>query len=274
MAKHINTPFTLDAPYPIDTRTQVSTYDDLAYIPVVYIGLKCYVVSEDAEYRYKSSGWQKIVYGGTSGSVDWGSIGGSLGDQEDLIQALSNKFNVSGGTISGDVFGQGIFEAVNFILTGSTASTPGEVGYIPYEGAIRDININDKIIESSATIAQIIQATGGVLITKEFLETKLKENPQKVIEEFPYTLTNSDFNYVLFLKNGVTPATVVIPAGLSVNFCCGMVQKGVADITLVERDNAILVNPVGFKIRGKNHAVFIEKNLNTTEYNILGDTKI
>jgi hypothetical protein len=274
MSKKINTPFTVLAPFPIDTRTQVSSVSGLNQIPVVYIGLKCYVVDEDIEYRYKATGWVPINTQGTSTSV-WGSITGSLSDQTDLNSILNQKFNTSGGTITGDVIGQGTFEGINFILTGSTGSNPGEPGYIPYSGAVSDIDINNKIITSTTTIAQLKAASSGVLITREFLQNTLKtENLQKLVFDTPYTLSEDDFNYVLFIMNGETNFTVNVPLSLPDNFCCGLIQKGESDVNFQAGLGVILVNPTGYKIRGKNHAVFIEKNLNTAEVNLLGDTKL
>lgn len=47
--------------------------------------------------------WIISSTGGGEGSADWGSIGGSLPDQSDLMDSLSNKLNLTGGTVYGQI---------------------------------------------------------------------------------------------------------------------------------------------------------------------------
>ena len=125
MSLHQNTNFTIHAPGPIDSRLQVNTYASLSNIAVKYIGLKTYVVDEDKEYRYLSSGWTPIEVSNGGGSAQWGSIAGNIADQEDLQVELGLKYNKSGGTIFGNVDVLGTVEAVNFLISGSSAASNG-----------------------------------------------------------------------------------------------------------------------------------------------------
>jgi hypothetical protein len=151
MSKPISTNFVVNAPKPIDSRMQVSTYAELANIPIKYIGLKTYVADEDSDYRYKSTGWVKIELGGSGGGAVWGSITGSLPDQTDLNAALNLKFNKTGGIISGETTVTADLYAYNMIVYGSepsvelpypvtvaapaTASSAGLAGQIAYDAS-------------------------------------------------------------------------------------------------------------------------------------------
>jgi hypothetical protein len=123
MAKGLNTGLYINAPEPVDGRLKVSTYAGLALIPIVYIGLKTYVVDEDKEYRYYSSGWAIWNPGVGGGSSVWGSITGSIANQSDLILELGYKYDKTGGYVAGSVEVRDAVTASNVILTGSSASS-------------------------------------------------------------------------------------------------------------------------------------------------------
>jgi len=126
MAIPLNTNFLPGVPAPLDARTQVQTYGDLANIPVKYIGLKVYVVDDDTEYRYYATGWEIWATigggGGGGGSAVWGSITGTLANQTDLVNELALKFDKIGGTITGRTTILADAEGYNFILVGSSLS--------------------------------------------------------------------------------------------------------------------------------------------------------
>jgi hypothetical protein len=123
MSKRLNTNFNLLAPAPLDARTQVSTYAGLATIPIVFIGLKVYVVDVDKEYRYYSTGWVEWSTTSSGGDGVWGSITGILTDQTDLVAALDLKFDKVGGIITGQTTVEDLVIAENFQIQGSFAST-------------------------------------------------------------------------------------------------------------------------------------------------------
>lgn len=147
MSKPINTPFTANFPGPIDTRLQVNNYAGLGAIPIVYIGLKVYVVDDNKEYRYYSGGWQEWSGGsGGGGAGVWGAITGTLADQADLLAALNLKYDKTGGIITGDVTVQANAYAYDFIVYGSGPSAPS-----PYP----EITTVPLTASSTGTINQI-----------------------------------------------------------------------------------------------------------------------
>lgn len=168
MAKELNTNFKLLAPAPLDARLQVSTYESLSTIPVIYHGIKVYVVEDDVEYRYYSEqGW--IPWGSStpaSASI-WGSIAGDLADQEDLVLALDSKFNVTGGIITGEVEVQNRISAYNFVVAGSGASETFPYITSSIEGEpVGSIKINNIILISSADHNQAL--LDGTLVPETY----------------------------------------------------------------------------------------------------------
>lgn len=99
------------------------------------------------------------------------------------------------------------------------------------------------------------------------------DNLQKVITSSTYTIVNEDNNYTIFIDNGVTPVIITVPLNLNAKIGVGFIQKGTADVSFITTGGAILNNPKGFKIKGKDYCVFIEKELNTANYYLLGNTK-
>jgi len=161
MSKHINTRFTVEAPGPIDTRMQVSTYAGLVNIPVKYVGLKTYVVDENKEYRYTDTGWVEWSTPGTGGAGVWGAITGVLNDQTDLVAALNLKFDKTGGTITGQTTVLADLYAANFIVWGSTPTTqfPYMQSTIVGEPAGSSIVLNTVFISQVDYDAAVIALT-------------------------------------------------------------------------------------------------------------------
>ena len=123
----------------------------------------------------------------------------------------------------------------------------------------------------SVTNALITSASGKAIITKEYLEAS--NNLQKQITTNT-TLSNSDNNYTIFINNGATPITITIDSSVTLaNFGVGFIQEGTGDVTFVG-SGVSLTNPIGLKSKGQGYATFIERKLNTSNYFLLGDTKI
>lgn len=118
-----NTTYNVLAPAPFDGRLKVSTYAELAQIPIKFIGLTTYVEDEDTDYRYKAGGWVTLSYGSGGGGAVWGDITGAIGNQVDLNVALGLKFDKTGGTVTGSILCLGTVEANNHVLVGSTESS-------------------------------------------------------------------------------------------------------------------------------------------------------
>jgi hypothetical protein len=162
MAKDLNIGFTINAPTPIDSRMQAATYAGLSSIPVVYVGLKCYVVDVDKEYRYYETGWQLwSTTTSSGGGGSWGSITGVLADQADLNSALFGKFDKTGGIISGDVIVTAFVEAYNFVTFGSepTAEFPYLTSHIVGEPTGSSVVQNIVFISAADHAQAVIDAT-------------------------------------------------------------------------------------------------------------------
>ena len=105
------------------------------------------------------------------------------------------------------------------------------------------------------------------------------DNLQKVIT-YPtdfagtnYTITNSDYNHVIFVNNGTSNVSITLDSSITIpNFCVGFIQEGTGDVTFVGT-GVSLTNPVGLKSKGQGYATFIERKLNTSTYYLLGGTK-
>ena len=59
-------------------------------------GYKAYIKSLDAFFYYDDNQWKALQT-----EVVWGDIGGNIGDQTDLINALNTKLNLTGGVLTG-----------------------------------------------------------------------------------------------------------------------------------------------------------------------------
>ena len=108
--------------------------------------------------------------------------------------------------------------------------------------------------------------TARSLITKQYLESET--NKQKVIPAGSYHLTNADNNYTIFIDNGATAMTISLGAITIPNFCVGFIQKGTADVTF-----SGVTNPIGLKSKGQGYQTFIERELSTSSFYLLGNTK-
>lgn len=105
------------------------------------------------------------------------------------------------------------------------------------------------------------------------------DNLQKVIT-YPtdfagtnYNITNSDYNYVIFINNGTVDVSITLDASINIpNFSVGFIQEGTGTVTHLT-SGVSLINTVGYKIKGYGYQTFIEKKLNTNIYYLLGNTK-
>ena len=98
-------------------------------------------------------------------------------------------------------------------------------------------------------------------------------NLQKVITTSTVIL-DTDNNHTIFINNGATPITITINSSITIpNFGVGFIQEGTGDVTFVGT-GVSLTNPVGLKSKGQGYATFIERKLNTSNYFLLGNTKL
>lgn len=90
-----------------------------------------------------------------------------------------------------------------------------------------------------------------------------------------FSVSDSDNNYVIQIKNSTTPITVTIPStGLRDKFNVGFKLKGSADVTFVGASGVTIINPIGFKGKGLGYCAYIERDGNSQSYDLLGDTKV
>lgn len=106
------------------------------------------------------------------------------------------------------------------------------------------------------------------------------DNLQKVIT-YPtdftgtnYTITNSDYNYIIFINNGTVDVSITISSSVNIpNFSVGFIQEGTGTVTHLT-SGVSLINTIGYKIKGYGFQTFIEKKLNTNIYYLLGNVKV
>ena len=165
----------------------------------------------------------------------------------------------------------------NIEITGSgNISNPyiiNSTGIQSVTGNIVDITDPLNPIVTSPTLKTIngesIIGTGNIEI----------DNLQKIIT-YPtdfagtnYTITNSDYNHVIFINNGTVDVSITLDASINIpNFSVGFIQEGSGTVTHLV-SGVSLINTTGYKIKGIGSQTFIEKKLNTNIYYLLGNTK-
>ena len=105
------------------------------------------------------------------------------------------------------------------------------------------------------------------------------DNLQKVIT-YPtdftgsnYTITNSDYNHVIFVNNGTSDVSITLDSSVNIpNFSVGFIQEGSGTVTHLA-SGITLINAIGYKMKGFGAQTFIEKKLNTNINYLLGNTK-
>lgn len=99
------------------------------------------------------------------------------------------------------------------------------------------------------------------------------ENLQKTINTFPYTLTNSDDKYTLFVVNGVDDIVINVPDSLVDNFSVVLIQEGTGSVTIQQSGTATLLYPsttLQNIVKGQYFWAMVEKKLSTNTYYLLG----
>ena len=99
-------------------------------------------------------------------------------------------------------------------------------------------------------------------------------NLQKTINTFPYTLTNSDDKYTIFINNESNNVTINIPDGLNPNFCVSFIQEGNGEVAFLITGTGTLSTAIGNKIKGQYYWALLEKKINTSEFYLIGSLKV
>ena len=103
------------------------------------------------------------------------------------------------------------------------------------------------------------------------------ENLQKVITSFPYTLTNADDKYTIFVQNSSSDVTINVPNSLTNNFSCVFIQKGTGEVTIQSSGTATLLYPsttLENIIKGQYYWAMVEKEMATDVYYLMGSLKV
>ena len=98
-------------------------------------------------------------------------------------------------------------------------------------------------------------------------------NLQKTINIFPYTLTDNDDKYTVFVNNGVSNVVINVPDGLIDNFSIVFIQEGTGTVTIQQSGTATLLYPsttLQNIIKGQYYWAMVEKKLATNTYYLLG----
>lgn len=85
-----------------------------------------------------------------------------------------------------------------------------------------------------------------------------------------YTLTSADTEYTIFINNGASPVTIIVPTGLVANFEAGFIQEGTGTVTFLASGTTINT-ATGLKIKGQRYQAFIEKKLSSETFYLLGN---
>lgn len=119
-------------------------------------------------------------------------------------------------------------------------------------------------------------AGNGTIATPYTVEVK---NNQKVLT-YPgdftgtnYTLTNSDFDTLIFVNNGATNVTITVPTGLVDKFYSVFIRQGSGEVSFVASGTTINT-AVGLKISLQNDHACLDKVGATTVFHLTGNTKV
>ena len=140
-------------------------------------------------------------------------------------------------------------------------------------------NLDPYIINSTETIITLkdgvtTTVSGDGVVVPYSVEV---ENLQKTISTFPYTLTDNDDKYTIFIDNGVSNIVINVPDGLVDNFSTVFIQEGTGTVTIQQSGTGTLLYPsttLQNIIKGQNYWAMIEKKTTTDNYFLLGSLKV
>ena len=176
------------------------------------------------------------------------STGGTV-----LITELTNEINFEIGPVATDI---NITAGANVTVTEPTP--------------------NNFVIASTDTIALLENSTTTTVTGNGTLGNEYQvevNNLQKTINTFPYTLTDNDDKYTIFIDNGVSNVVINVPDGLIDNFSIVFIQEGTGTVTIQQSGTATLLYPsttLQNIIKGQYYWAMVEKKLATNTYYLLG----
>jgi hypothetical protein len=175
----------------------------------------------------------------------------------------------------------------DFLFVGDVTQYDNEqaqdaIGSVLTDTATIDFTYNDELAIISANVKPnsitSTELSNSINISEFVNDAGYITNLQKVIT-YPadftginYTLTNIDNNYIIIINNASTAVTITIPSGLTSKIGVGFIQKGTGDVTFISSGTTIN-NPTGLKIKGQYYQTFLEQELSTGIFYLLGNTK-
>ena len=169
----------------------------------------------------------------------------------------------------------------NIIITGNGAiDNPYIINANGVQSVTGNIVNNTDPLNPIVTSPTLKTINGESVIGTGDIAIVFEDNLQKVIT-YPtdftgtnYTITNSDYNYVIFINNGTVDVSITIDPTVNIsNFSVGFIQEGTGTVTHLT-SGVTLINTTGYKIKGQGYQTFIEKKLNTNIYYLLGNVKV
>lgn len=195
----------------------------------------------------KSTGIGAIVYNQSSGTSFFSYNTGSGPGIESYIGNLS----------SGSAFvAKGELTSGGFLFLGTHSADYTPIYSVDVLGNI----VANSYIKTGGTSTQLLKADGNVI----------ELNPQKsTVVIANYTLTDTDNGTTIFVDTTSTAITITVGSITKAGFCVGFIHKaGSNDITF-----SGVTNPIGLKSKGQGYQTFIERELATSTYYLLGNVK-
>lgn len=173
--------------------------------------------------------------------------------------------------------------------TFSFVSTPN-LGWA-YGMRLRFANIGGAYMEGvitsvgpTAVVATMDNSSGAGTFTSWSIgiagDVGKSDNPQKTIT-YPadftsdnYDLTAADDNYTIYIDNGSNNITITVDDALPSKIITAFVQKGSGLVTFVASATVINSPTGGLKIKGQRYCVAVEREVASTEFTLLGNTKV
>ena len=190
---------------------------------------------------------------------------------------ISNPYIINSNSVEGTVY---INQGNNIEITGNGAiDNPYIINANGVQSVTGNIVNNTDPLNPIVTSPTLKTINGESVIGTGDIAIVFEDNLQKVIT-YPtdftgtnYTITNSDYNYVIFINNGTADVSITIDPTVSIsNFSVGFIQEGTGTVTHLT-SGVTLINTTGYKIKGQGYQTFIEKKLNTNIYYLLGNVK-
>jgi hypothetical protein len=188
--------------------------------------------------------------------------GNSVVDISTPLTVLRNAVTVAKIDDLGNITGN------TFVKTGGTASQ-----FLKADGSVSLIDGSETIINNGISTTK---SGNGTSATPYIIEVNNLQKQLTYPASFTgtnYTLTNADFDNLIFVNNGATAVTITVPASLVQKFTAAFIRQGSGDVSFIASGTTVTPN-VGLRIKNQNDAVCLDKVLATEDYHLTGNTKV